>query len=157
MNVWGEGLGLWGEAQSQLAKGCRSQGDRIWGGFIFQSWASASSSFFVGEEALHALAATWEAEIWPSSTPAEGLWKGGSDQYSHVLGILVAQACLVVGWGQGGPCDLQVLDKRRGFMQCNPSMRAALREPGEAAGMPVEGVGVACSLGSWHIHVVLSA
>ena len=127
MNVWGEGLGLWGEAQSQLAKGCHSQGDRIQGGFILQTWASASSSFFVGAEALHALAATWEAEMWPGSTPVEGVWKGGSNQYSCFLGILVAQACLVAGCGQGGSCDLQVLEKRIRFMQCHPSMRAALR------------------------------
>lgn len=135
-----------GGSPELLAKGCRSEGDRIQGGFILQMWASASFLFFVGAEVLHALAATQEVEMWPSSTPTEGVWKGGSNQYSFFLGILVVQACLAAGWGQGGPCDLQVLDKRRGFMLCNPSMRVALREPSEATGTAVEGVGVPCSL-----------
>ena len=68
----------------------------------------------------------------------------------------MAQAGLVAGWGQG-PCDLQVLEKRKRFMRCNPSIAAALREPSEAARMPVEAVGVPFSLGSlgpWRICVV---
>lgn len=44
MNVWGEGLGLWGEAQSEVAKGCCSQGDSIWEGFVLQTWANVSSA-----------------------------------------------------------------------------------------------------------------
>lgn len=80
-----------------------------------QAWASVSSAS-MGAGALHALAATWEAERWPSSTPAEGIWKGESNQYLRFLVNLVAQACLVVGCRQGGPCDLQILEKRRAFM-----------------------------------------
>lgn len=84
----------------------------VQGGFILQACVSASSLFFVGAKTLPDLAAAWEAEMCPSSTPAEGVWKGGGSQRSHFLGILVAQTCLVAGWGQGGPCDFQVLEKR---------------------------------------------
>lgn len=117
------------------------------GGFILQACSSANPLFFVVAKALPALAATWEAEIWPSSTPAEGVWKGGGSQCSHFLGILVAQTCQVC-WGQGGPCDFQILEKRRGLMQDNPLVRTAASKPDEAAGISMKGVGVPylCSL-----------
>lgn len=122
----------------------------IHGGFILQTGTSTSSLFFVVQKALPALSATWIAGIWPSSIPAERVWKGGDSQRSHFLGILVAQTCLVAGWGQGGPCYFQVLEKKRRFMQDNPLMRTAVSKPVDAAGISVKGVGVAlvhpCSL-----------
>lgn len=75
----GRRVGAVGESPEPLAKGCRSEGDRIQAGFILQMWTSASFSFFVGAEVLRALAAAQEVEMWPSSTPAEGVWKGGSN------------------------------------------------------------------------------
>lgn len=60
----------------------------------------------------------------------------------------------MAGWGQGGPCDLQILEKRRGFMQCNLLFELHSES---LVRLPVEGVGVPCSLGPWCICVVLSA
>lgn len=122
----------------------------IQGGFILQTGVSTSSLVFGVPKALPALRATWVAGIWISGIPAERVWKGGDSQHSHFLGVLVAQTCLVAGWGQGGPCDFQLLGNRRGFMQDNPLMRTSVSKPIEAAGVSVKGVGLAlvhpCSL-----------
>lgn len=138
MNVWGKVLVPWGKPKARWQKDAIHM-VAVQGGLILQACVSASSLFFVVAKAL---AATWEAEIWPSSSSAEGVWKGGGSQCSYFLGFLVAQACLVAGWGQGGPCDFQVVEKRRGFVQDNPLMRTAVSKPGEAAGISVKGVGV---------------
>lgn len=133
VNVWSEGLGLSGEAQSQLAKGCHSQTESGQGLFCRLGVVWALHSLW-GQKLCMPWLPDGRKKCGPVTCQLRGSGMKGAISIHAFLGILVAQAFLVSGWGHGGSCDLQVLEKGRRFMQCNLPMRATLTEPGETAG-----------------------
>lgn len=147
-----------GEAQIQLAKDAIQMVTESVQGLFYRLGLVWALHSLWGQKLCLPWLPNGRKKCVPAAPQLRGSEMKGAISIRAFLGILVVQACPVAGWGQGGSCDLQALEKGRKFMQVytllwEPHSESLVRQQG----MPVKEAGVPCSLGTWCIPVVLSA